>query len=71
VKHVMFSLYRWVRCCIVHVKFEALRVMLQYILVFWNVVLCQLVYCYHFPADIMQNPRRHESAVLYMFHIKL
>ena len=45
--------------------------MLQYILVFWNVVLCQLVYGYHFPADMMQNPRRHEFPVLSMFDIKL
>jgi hypothetical protein len=53
------------------VKFEVLGVMLQYILVFWNGVLCQLVYGYHFPADMMQNPRRHESLVLSMFDIKL
>lgn len=44
---------------------------LQYIPVLWNVVLCQLVYGYHFPADMMQNPRRHESPVLYRFDIKL
>ena len=54
-----------------HVKFEVLRVMLQNILVLWNVVLCQLIYSYHIPADTVQNPRRHESPVLYRFGIKL
>jgi len=55
----------------VHVKFEVLRAMLQNILVFWNVVLCQLLYGYHFPADTMKHPRRHESPVLSRFDIKL
>jgi len=53
------------------VKFEVLRVMVQNILVLWNVVLCQLVYGYHFPADTMKHPRRHESPVLCRFDIKL
>ena len=61
----MFALCLLVRCCIAHVKFEVLKVM------FWNVVLCPLVYGYHSPADMMQNPRRCESPVLYMFDIKI
>ena len=44
---------------------------LQYILPILNVMLCQLVYGYHFPADKIQNPRSHESPVLCMFDIKL
>jgi hypothetical protein len=41
------------------------------ILVFWNVMLCQLVDGYHLPADMVQNPRRLESPVLDMFDIKI